>query len=239
MQKAEPPEDQAELFRRLAADYDQAIRGYQVAYDAMLELSTDLARVTAPGKSRCLDFGTGTGAALPLLLRSFDHVVAVEPGKPMLELARSRLAAGANGVDDRVSFIEGTIQSSAARALPEASFDAVHCSLVLMFIEGDAQKMEVLEYFRRRLRPGGALVLTDIVVAPDTTVERTCLDRWKEIMRHRGADDDFVISAGRQVDAAMHRRTVDELRSLLERAGFRDIEQSFQALHTVMLLARK
>jgi len=240
VQTVEPPENQTELFRRLAAGYDQAIRRYQVAYDAMLDLSTDLARVAAPGRARCLDFGTGTGAALPLLLRSFDEVVAIEPGKPMLELAQNRLTSGAGGViDDRVSFIEGTLQSSAAKALPEESFDAVHCSLVLMFIDGDAQKLEVLEYFHRLLRPGGALVMTDIVVAPDAKTERRRFERWKEIMGHRGADDDFVTAAERQVDATMHRRTVDQLRSLLGQAGFRDIEQPCQVLHTVTLLAKK
>lgn len=239
MRTADPPEDPVELFRRLAAGYDQAIRRYQVAYDAMLEFSTDLARVAAPGKSRCLDFGTGTGAALPLLLRSFDEVVAIEPGKPMLELARNRLSSAVDAVGDRVSFIEGTEQSSSARALSEESFDAVHCSLVLMFVDGDAQKLEVLEFFRRLLRPGGALVLSDIVVADDPATERTRFERWKEIMRHRGADDEFVTAAGRQVDATMHRRTVDQLRSLLGQAGFRDIEQPFRALHSVILLGRK
>lgn len=239
MRTAEPPEDQVELFRRLAAGYDQSIRRYQVAYDAMLELSTDLARVAAPGKSRCLDFGTGTGAALPLLLRSFDQVVAMEPGKPMLELARSRLSSTAHAVGDRVSFIEGTVQSSLARDLPAASFDAIHCSLVLMFIDGDPQKLEVLEFFSRLLRPGGALVLSEIVVADDAETERTRFDRWKEIMRHRGADDDFVTAAGRQVEATMHRRTVDQLSSLLARAGFRDVEQPFRALHTAILLGWK
>lgn len=134
MATTEPPDDQGEIFRRLAAGYDQAIRRYQVVYDAMLELSTDLACVAAPGKSRCLDFGTGTGAALPLLLRSFDQVVAIEPGKPMIELARNRLSSAADAVGDRVSFIEGTVQSGWASALPEESFDAVHCSLVLMFV---------------------------------------------------------------------------------------------------------
>ena len=239
MTTTEPPADQAELFRRIAAGYDQAIRRYQVAYDAMLELSTDLTRIAAPGKSRCLDFGTGTGAALPLLLRSFGQVVAIDPAKAMLELARNRLSSTADAVGDRVSFIEGTVQSSSAIALPEASFDAVHCSLVLMFVDGDAQKLEVLEFFRQLLRPGGALVLSDIVVAAEAATERTRFERWKEIMSHRGADDEFVTAATRQVDTAMHRRTVDQLLSLLEQAGFRDIEQPFRALHTVILLGRK
>ncbi len=58
-------------------------------------------------------------------------------------------------------------------------------------------------------------------------------------MSHRGADDEFVAAAGRQIDATMHRRTGDELRSLLGQAGFRDIEQPFRALHTEILLGWK
>jgi ubiquinone/menaquinone biosynthesis C-methylase UbiE len=232
------PTDQAELFRRLAAGYDEAIRRYQVAYDAMLELSTDLARVAAPGRSRCLDFGTGTGAALPLLLRSFDEVVALEPSEPMLELARSRLSSAADPVAGRVSFIEGTAQSSAAKALPEASFDAVHCSLVLMFIDGDARKLELLEFFRRLLRAGGAVVLSDIVVADDDATERTRFERWRALMSHRGADQALVTAATRQVETAMDRRTVGQLSSLLQQAGFRDLEHPFRALHTAVLVAR-
>lgn len=231
--------EQAALFQRLAAGYDQAIRLYQVAYDAMLAFSTDLARVAGPGKSRCLDFGTGTGAALPLLLGSFDQVVAIEPGKPMLELARNRVNSTVDTTGDRVSFIEGTFTSSAAVALPAESFDAVHCSLVLMFVDGDADKLQVLEFFHRVLRPGGALVLSEIVVADDAATERTRFERWKEIMSHRGADDEFVTTANRQVDTAMDRRTEAEWLSLLGQAGFRDIEQPFRALHTAVLLGRK
>jgi ubiquinone/menaquinone biosynthesis C-methylase UbiE len=239
MTTTESPADQAELFRRLAAGYDQAIRRYQVAYDAMLELSTDLARDSGSGKSRCLDCGTGPGAALPLLLQSFDQVVAIDPSKPMLDLARLRLSSAANAVGDRVSFIEGTVQSSSESALREESFDAIHCSLVLMFVDGDAQKLEVLKFFGRLLRPGGALVLSDIVVDDDDATERARFERWKEIMSHRGADDEFVTSAVRQIDTAMHRRTVDQLLSLLGQAGFLDIEQPFRALHTAILLGRK
>jgi ubiquinone/menaquinone biosynthesis C-methylase UbiE len=235
-----PPEDPQELFRRLARNYDQAIRRYQPTYDAMLGLSTDLARVAAPGSGRCLDFGTGTGAAIPLLAALFDEIVALDPGKPMLELARARVSSAALGTTGaRVSFIEGTAQTEDANALSNESFDAVHCSLVLMFVKGDSEKSKVLEFFHRLLRPAGVVVITDIVAAVAARAERDTFGRWKALMRQRGADDEFVAAADRQVQGMMHRRTVDQLAHLLEQAGFANVEQPFQALHTVMLLATK
>jgi SAM-dependent methyltransferase len=133
----------------------------------MLSLSTDLARVAAPGRGRCLDFGTGTGAAIPLLAARFDEVVAIEPSKPMLELARTRVSSAALGTTGaRTSFIHGTAQAEEAKALSNGSFDAVHCSLVLMVVKEDSEKLRVLEFFHRLLRPGGAVVITDIVAAP-------------------------------------------------------------------------
>ena len=58
-------------------------------------------------------------------------------------------------------------------------------------------------------------------------------------MGRRGADDAFIDAAERQVHTAMHRRTVNELLSLLDQARFQGVEQPFHAVHTVMLLARK
>jgi ubiquinone/menaquinone biosynthesis C-methylase UbiE len=230
---------QAELFVRLAADYDRSIRTYQPTYDAMLDLSTDLARVGAPGRSRCLDFGTGTGAALPRLGAMFDELVAIEPGHAMLELARARMADATTSPAVPPSFIEGTIDAPAAKALADASFDAVHCSLVLMFLAEDADKQRALEFFHRLLRPGGVVVLTELCTDADAAAERTTWAQWTSLMRHRGADDATVTAAEGQIHAAMHRRTPDQLRSFLERAGFGQVQQPFQALHTRIFVATR
>jgi tRNA (cmo5U34)-methyltransferase len=234
------PAEQAELFRKLADGYDEAIRRYQPTYDAMLRLSTDLACVAAPGRARCLDFGTGTGSALPLLCPLFEEVVAIEPGKAMLDLARRRAKAECNLPNaGRLVFVEGSHTTQQAAAFADDSFDAVHCSLVMMFIREETEKLQILKFFHRILRPGGALVLTELVTSASETDEQSTFALWRALMRHRGAAEEFVDSAERQVHVAMRRQTPEQLASLLVESGFGRVERPYQALHTLMFLAVK
>ena len=230
--------DQAELFRKMAAGYDRAIRVFQPTYDAMLQLSTDLAGAAAPDCARCLDYGTGTGAALPLLIQHFDTLVGMDPGKPMLELARSRVAQELGDRAARVTLIEGTTASQPAM-LPPDDFDAVHCSLVLMFIESNDTKLATLRALHSTLRPGGVLVLTELLRHAQPDAEHETFALWDTIMRQRGADDALATRGVQQVDTLMHRCTEAEVRGLLDAAGFCGTITVFQTLHTFILVARK
>ena len=224
------------LFRRMASEYDTTIRVFQPSYDDMLRLSTDFARVLAPGRLRCLDYGTGTGAALPGLLNHFDEVMAVDPQPAMLEVARARVSSQLAASAARVSFVQGTSQSPAIAALPDASFDAAHCSLVLMFVEGGAAKLATLRLLHRLMRPQGVLVLTELLAQQDDE-DRFAL--WRALMRQRGADAAQVAQGEQQVHSLMHRLSADETRALVEAAGFWGVLQVYQALHTAIFVARK
>ncbi len=224
------------LFRRMASEYDATIRVFQPSYDDMLRLSTDLARVLAPGRLRCLDYGTGTGTALPGLLNHFDEVVGVDPQPAMLELARARVSSQLAASAPRVSFVEGDGLSPAVASLPDASFDAAHCSLVLMFVEGGDAKLATLRALHRLLRPQGALVLTELLVHHD---DERRLALWRSLMRQRGADEALVTRGEQQVHSLMHRTSPDKTRTLLEAAGFTGVLQTYQALHTGIFVARK
>ena len=216
------------LFRRMASEYDTTIRVFQPSYDDMLRLSTDFARVLAPGRRRCLDYGTGTGAALPGLLNHFDEVVAVDPQPAMLEVARTRVSGQLAASAARVSFVGGDSLSPEIARLPDASFDAAHCSLVLMFVKGGEAK--------RLLRPQGVLVLTELLVQPD---DEPRFALWRSLMRQRGADDAQVARGEQQVHSLMHRTSAEETQALLQAAGFTGSLQAYQALHTAIFVARR
>jgi tRNA (cmo5U34)-methyltransferase len=227
--------DPAELFRKMAAGYDAAIRVYQPSYEDMLHLSTDLARVAAPEHDRCLDYGTGTGAALPLLASHFDEVVAVDPGKAMLDVAHARVSRELPDAAARIRFIEGTTASPQWSAMQAGMFDAIHCSLVLMFVEGDDAKLATLRALRSMLRAGGVLVQTELLADAG---EQETFALWRAVMRLRGASEEQAATGERQVHSSMHRRDASETRALLGSAGFAQVTQAYQSLHTAIFVAK-
>ena len=108
-------------------------------------------------EDRLLDVASGRGASALLAARELAcEVTGLEySGAAVREANR---AAAATGLDDRVRFRQGD-----AEALPfaDASFDAVLCECSLCTFP---DKRRAASELHRVLRPGGRLVLSDVVV---------------------------------------------------------------------------
>jgi ubiquinone/menaquinone biosynthesis C-methylase UbiE len=98
------------------------------------------------------DLGCGTGRTADVLASFVTRVIAVDASEEMLAAARERLVAHQN-IDIR----QGTLE---ALPLDDASVDAVHLGLVLHHI---AEPATVLSEASRVLRPGGRLLITDML----------------------------------------------------------------------------
>jgi arsenite methyltransferase len=106
---------------------------------------------------RLLDVACGQGTSALLAASEFAaEVTGVEYGEDAVHTARA--AASTTGCDDHVRFIQGD-----AERLPVADgcFDVVLCECALCTFPD--QRRAVAE-FRRVLRPGGRLALSDVVV---------------------------------------------------------------------------
>jgi len=139
-------------FRRHAAEWDR-IRRLHVT-DAAVEEATRSVLAEQPIRS-LLDLGTGTGRMLELFAEDIERGLGLDLSLDMLALARTRL--------DRAGLKHCTVRHGDIYdlALARDSFDVVIIHQVLHFLDDSAR---AIKEAARVLRPGGSLVVTDILL---------------------------------------------------------------------------
>jgi ubiquinone/menaquinone biosynthesis C-methylase UbiE len=121
---------------------------------------------------RVLDVATGTGIAAEAALAVVGpcgHVTAIDVSQAMVDRARQRLAGSSN--------TSVVVEDGQSLSFDDGTFDAVLCSLGLMFFRDPARG---LSEFNRVLRPGGRAA-----VSVSTTPERSLLlqDQVRDCIR--------------------------------------------------------
>jgi SAM-dependent methyltransferase len=164
---------------------------------------------------RLLDIAAGTGLAAGAALGVVGptgHVTAADLSPAMVEKARDRFGHAKNA--------SAAVEDGQALSFSEGSFDAVVCSLGLMFFP---DPLRGLTEFRRVLRPGGR-----VAVSVNTVPERSyntrinlAIARYVPSLAEAAAR---VFSLGNEL----------KLRSLFEAAHFQDVEITTES-HRFML----
>lgn len=161
---AERREDAQAFFGRLAGQWDDVrteLFGTRFAALGLLQM--------LPRHWTVADLGCGTGNAAELLAPLVRRVVAVDQSPVMLEAARKRMeSAGLLNVE----FAEGRLEKL---PLANASVDAVVCLLVLHHVESPTS---VLKEMRRVLRPGGVVMVVDMIEHDRVTYKHAMGHRW-------------------------------------------------------------
>jgi len=112
----------------------------------------------AGAASRVLELGCGTGRLTLPLARAGHPVTGIDLSPAMLARAREKLAAEPDMVRERVTLLEGDVRRMSLA--DEPSFDLVVAPFrVLQHFDAIDDQLDVLAGARRRLRPGGRLVV--------------------------------------------------------------------------------
>lgn len=184
---------------KAAAGYDGAFAQVTTHFAPFLLRAAHI----TPGM-RILDIATGTGLAAEAALSvvgSAGHVTAADLSPAMAEKARARL--------DQARNASVTVEDGQALSFLDGSFDAVVCSLGLMFFP-DPQRG--LTEFHRVLRPGGRAAVSVSTVPERSYNTRISLSiaRYLPSLAEAAAR---VSSLGDEM----------KLKSLFEAANFRDV----------------
>lgn len=154
---------------------------------------------------RVLDVATGTGLAAEAalaLVGPTGHITATDISPQMVERARERLKAAPNATVQ--------IEDGQALGLPDGRYDAVVCSLGLMFFPDPARG---LGEFRRVLREGRRAA-----VSVNTVPERSYNTRIHPIIAR------YVPSLAADAARLFSLGNEQKLGALFAAAGFRDVK---------------
>jgi ubiquinone/menaquinone biosynthesis C-methylase UbiE len=193
-----------------AAGYDRAFARVTTHFIPFLLRA---AHVT-PGM-RVLDIATGTGLASEAALRVVGpsgHVTAADLSPAMVEKARDRLAQAKN--------TSVAVEDGQALSFLDESFDAVVCSLGLMFFP---EPLRGLAEFRRVLCPGGRAA-----VSVNTVPERSFNTRINVAIAR------YLPSLAEAAARVFSLGDEKKLRSLFEAAYFWDVEIATQVHRFVL-----
>jgi ubiquinone/menaquinone biosynthesis C-methylase UbiE len=184
-----------------AAEYDSMDflePNRRFAEDA-LELVRHLPRV------RAIDLGTGT-ARIPILMaerRREISIVAADLAEQMLRVASRNVEAA--GLSDRIELARLDAKGA---GLPSAAFDLVMSNSTLHHIPDPA---ELLREIARLVKPGGAVIVRDLIRPESTDDARAIVERV--------AAEDSPKQKQLFFDSLCAALTVDEVAALVEAAG--------------------
>ena len=197
--------DELTYKKEAAAGYDRAFARVATHFVPLLLRAAHL----APGM-RVLDIAAGTGLAAEAALAAVGptgHVTAADLSPAMVEKARERLTKAKNA--------SVMVEDGQALSFSDGSFDAVVCSVGLMFFP---DPLRGLAEFRRVLRPGGYAA-----VSVNTVPERSYNTRINiAIARHVPS----LLEAAARVFSLGDRA---KLRSLFEAVDFCDVEIAMES----------
>jgi len=159
---AERREDTKAFFGRIAGEWDlvrNELFGDRATLRALLPL--------LPPTWTVADLGCGTGNAAELLAPCVKRVIAVDQSPEMLTAARARLAGCEN-----VEFREGSLEQL---PMGEGEVEAAVCVLVLHHMTDPGLACREMA---RVLKPGGVLLIVDMIEHDRTSYRHTMGHRW-------------------------------------------------------------
>ena len=234
---------ESSLDSSVEASYEQIVTRLIPGYASLARLGVALLAASPLASAQgaaVLVAGCGSGAEL-LEARSQRpdwRLTGLDPSAAMLAVARGRLA-GQPGID----WQQASVESLEA----QARFDGALAVLVLQALPDDGSKLNFLTALARSLRPGGQVVLVDLMQPERSPIQHQLQEARRGFQRASGLDSATAVEdrgnpqAGATDGGGNHALVADlttglhpiglsRLTALVEAAGFGDPAPVYQAL---------
>jgi tRNA (cmo5U34)-methyltransferase len=172
-----------EIRQRFDADVERFSNldtGQSATVDApqALALVAQAAAATTPHARHVLDVGCGAGNYTLKLLERLPNLEAtlIDLSQPMLDRARDRISRATSG---RITTVQADIREV---KLPDGEFDIVLAASVLHHLRTDEEWHDVFTAIYRALRPGGSLLVFDLVESSIPAVGSLMRRRYGEYL---------------------------------------------------------
>lgn len=184
-----------------------------------LELITEAAKRIVPNAQNLLDIGCGAGNYTLKMLSKLPQLncTLVDLSQPMLERALERVNQASAA---KVDLIQGDIREI---PLPDNQFDIVLAGAVLHHLREDEDWHQVFKKLYRIIRPGGCLMVSDLIVQDSEELSLYVWERYAGYLETTGGPDycqkvlDYI--AGEDSPRSMNYQL-----DLMKKVGFRRVE---------------
>ena len=150
-----------------------------------LELTTEAARRIRPDAENLLDIGCGAGNFTLMMLSKLNNLncTLVDLSKPMLDKAFERVSHVAK---KKTETIQGDIRDI---ILKENHFDIILAGAVLHHLRDDDDWEFTFRKLFRLLKPGGCLMISDLVTQDTETLNDYIWEKYGEYLEGLGGSD--------------------------------------------------
>lgn len=203
--------------------FDGHVRQSVPMYDEIHRLITDMSAWFIEDETNVYDIGTSTGEVIKNLTERYPHkkstFVGIDSSPEMVERARKSLSN-----DCRAEIRERDITKESFLVENASMITSV---LTMQFIP-QRYRQRVVDSFYSGLNKGGAFIMVEKVVGSNARFNEMQIELYHEMKLRNGLTEQHVFEKASAIRGVMRPYTLKENISMLDKAGFKDIDTFFK-----------
>jgi tRNA (cmo5U34)-methyltransferase len=214
--------------------FDNHVRQSVPLYEEIHSLVADISCWYIRDNTNVYDIGTSTGEAIANISKLHEgrniQYIGIDTSSSMIQKARERFKDQAN-----VSIVLDDITGT---HLDVCNASYITSILMIQFID-PSKRQDVVDKIYKGLNLGGAFLLVEKVIGSTTRFDQMYIELYHEMKLKNGLTIDHVLNKARSLRGVQSPNTIEENISMLNNAGFKEVDIFFKWNNFTGLIATK